>query len=194
VVAQDAREYYLSNVVAISVDNALGETIEEGYGLIVGRQDTVLWVVTAAHVLYATGSDGLPSPSTLGTVTATWVSSPAKHKLAGRAIFPQGLKDIVFMPIEAPITQQFQDTWLHSVLAHSPKPGDELWLAGKGGTIAVAGDGFVVGSDASSVSALDVVRGELGQSGAPIIARQGIVGLYRGLASGKPTFRRASSS
>lgn len=187
--AQDDRELFLSNVVVFSVQNAKREEIKAGYGLILGRQDKVLWVATAAHVLFPPGAANLRSPSPLGTVTARWLSSDVSHGIGGRVLFPLGLKDVVFVPIDAPISQAFLDTWLRSVLAHVPKPGERLWLAGSGRTIAIEGDGFAIPPVATSASAsgssdhtgISAVHGQEGQSGSPIITTRGMVGLYLGL-------------
>jgi hypothetical protein len=173
--ATDIRSIALSNVVRIEAPTPSGQT-ERGYGLIISRDQDVLWVSTAEHIVRwkPAMKDGLDhSPR----FTVRMNGRPGSFELADRPRWVTENTDLAFLPIRVP-RNGLVENWREVVIAATTTPGESVALLGSAhDSLEVSTGGGRIGLVAGKVVDLD---GVAAQSGAPVATANGIIGLHLG--------------
>lgn len=163
-----ATEQMLNNVVRVETSTSK----DFGFGFIFGRLGDVLWIATAAHVIFPDRSRTPPLPAEGIRVQLRGVPNwfvpaappvPASH-------------DIAFIAISAPQAPVF---WRNNIQVDKLTLGQPLRIAGINGRIAysASGTGKVVGT--AHAPLIEIYTGQEGQSGAPVTSPEGFVGMYQ---------------
>jgi len=167
-----ASEQMLNNVVLVEADG------EHGLGFIIGRVGDVLWIATAAHVVYPDRHRTPPQPASRIRVQVrgvpTWFSPAEPPDLARN--------DIAFIGVRAPMANMTLALfWRSNVQVSQITPGQPLRIAGMPGLIAYSpsGTGKVSGTTQLPVIEIAVGMGQAGQSGGPVASAEGFVGMYQ---------------
>jgi hypothetical protein len=166
-----ASEQMLNNVVRVESDTNKGF----GFGFVFGRFGDVIWIATAAHVIFPDRSRFNPPPVAGIRVQfrglANWFVPAEPPILASH--------DIAFVGISAPLTQTAALFWSKDIQVDQPTPGHPLRIAAIGGRIAYSpiGTGKVVGT--ANAPLFEILTGQEGQSGAPVASPEGFVGMYQ---------------
>ena len=164
-----AAEQMLNNVVRVEADGS------EGFGFIFGRFGDVLWIATAAHVIFPESPIVPRQPARAIRVQLRglpiWFVPAAPPDLASH--------DIAFIGISAPFSQTGAVFWRNDIQVDELTLGQPLRIAASGGRIAYSpsGTGKVVG--AARAPLIDISAGQEGQSGAPVASSEGFVGMYQ---------------
>jgi hypothetical protein len=166
-----ATEQMLNNVVRVETDTGKGF----GFGFIFGRFGDVLWIATAAHVIYPDRSRLPPQPVAGIRVQlrglASWFTPAEPPVLASH--------DVAFIGISAPLAQTATVFWRNNIQVDQPTVGHPLRIAATVGRIAYSpiGTGKVVGT--ANAPLIAIYMGQEGQSGAPVASPEGFVGMYQ---------------
>jgi hypothetical protein len=166
-----ATEQMLNNVVRVETDAGTAF----GFGFIFGRFGDVLWIATAAHVIYPDRSHVPPEPVSGIRVQlrglAKWFVPAEPPVLASH--------DIAFIGISAPLSQTGAVFWRNNIEVDQPALGQPVRIAAIVGQIAYSpiGTGKVVGTAQAPV--IEIYMGQEGQSGAPVASPEGFVGMYQ---------------
>lgn len=160
----------LNNVVVIEAGK------EHGFGFIIGRFGDVLWVATAAHVVFADLEVTPPRPASNIRVqvrgSPTWFSPAQPPDLA--------MHDIAFLGVTAPQTQTASAIfWRSNVQVEQLTVGQPLRILGIDGRIEYGPEGAGTIGGTAQTPAIEIVRGKAGQSGAPVATSEGFVGMYQ---------------
>ena len=164
-----ATEQMLNNVVRVETDTS------RGFGFIFGRFGDVLWIATAAHVIYPDRSLVPPKPGTGIRVQfrglASWFVPAEPTALASH--------DIAFIGVSAPLAQTATVFWRDNVQVDQPTLGQPLRIAATVGRIAYSSiaTGKVTGT--ANAPRIEIYTGQEGQSGAPVATPEGFVGMYQ---------------
>lgn len=172
--AQTALDSYivdklLNSSVRIQSDSS------SGFGFIFGRTGDVLWVATAAHVIFP-DSPHVPAPAA-SNIRVRLRGLPKVFELAEPAVKAQ--HDIAFLGVHAPRIETASLFWNRQVEADSIEFDQPLRIAGYEHRIeySPAATGKVGGSpDAPEI---EIQLGQSGQSGAAVVSNRGIVGMYQ---------------
>ncbi|WP_143171420.1 trypsin-like peptidase domain-containing protein [Rhizobacter sp. OV335] len=162
----------LNNVVLVEAD------AEHGLGFIIGRVGDVLWIATAAHVVFPHRNRTPPQPASRIQVQVrgvpTWFSPEQPPDPASN--------DIAFIGVRAPLAQMTTALfWRSNVQVNELTPGQSLRIAGMPGLIAYSpsGTGKVSGTPQFPVIEIAAGMGQSGQSGGPVASAEGFVGMYQ---------------
>ncbi len=169
-------EQMLNNVVRVETAS------DYGFGFIFGRFGDVLWISTAAHLIYPDRSLVPPQPAAGIRVQlrglANWFVPAESPVLASH--------DIAFIGISAPLAQAGAIFWRRDIQVDQPPVGQSLRIAGIPGRIAYSpiGTGKVVGNAHTPLIEIYTnqegqSKGQEGQSGAPVASSGGFVGMYQ---------------
>lgn len=164
-----ATEQMLNNVVRVQTDTSVG------FGFIFGRFGDVLWIATAAHVIFPELSRIPPQPAPGIRVQLrglpTWFVPAAPPDMASH--------DIAFIGISAPLSQTAAVFWRNNIQADEPMVGQPLRIAGHRGQIVYSpsGTGKVAGT--TRTPEIEIEIAQEGQSGAPVASDWGFVGMYQ---------------
>jgi len=170
-VAEQHAEDALDNVVRIEPAGA-----PSGAGFFIGRVADRVWIATAAHVVFAQGDDENDFETPRPNITMrmrdgrVWpADGPPQRGFGG---------DLAFVPFRMP--RNFAWLWHERVIEADAGPGAPVRIAATATSVAYdEWDGETAGDGAAlAVTGLDHGRG--GQSGAPIFAGRGFVGMYLG--------------
>lgn len=158
----------LNNVVRV-------EGAGNGFGFIFGRIGDVLWIATAAHVVFPDRSRIPLPPAPAVRVQLRGLASwyvPAEPPVAAS-------HDIAFIGIRAPVAQTGTVFWRSNVQVDQPTLGHPLRIAAssRGIEYSPAGSGKVGGT--AQAPLFEIYGGQEGQSGAPVASPEGFVGMYQ---------------
>lgn len=166
-----AAEQMLNNVVHVETNMSQGF----GFGFIFGRSGDVLWIATAAHIIFPDLSRVPPQPAAGIRVQlrgrGNWFMPADPPVLASH--------DIAFIGISAPLAEAGAVIWRNNVQVDNPTLGQSLRIAAIVGQVGYSpiGTGKVVGTfDAPKI---EIYLGQEGQSGAPVASPEGFVGMYQ---------------
>jgi hypothetical protein len=192
--AQDARPIILNNLVRLTARNTDG-TVSEGYGLVIGRKDDDIWIVTAAHVVFLEQRVPFQASSITAVIGPPECQTAAP---ASEAPYKPGRTDIALLPLRVPLRIQGQapvqgmppqasacELWIPSVLSEGPVAGEELKLIGHSGRLEInprvvrLTGGAAPQGPFGSVG-IEGLSSQGGDSGAPVASARGVVGLYIG--------------
>lgn len=167
----------LDNVVLITASDN-GHAVH-GVGFIFGRFGESLWVATAAHVVFPDyGSDKPRSDQhALPLITVTLRGVPAAWALDRPPEFGFG-GDIAFLSVHVPPAQLGVDRWSEPVVAQDAGAGTAVRLAGEPHEIVFGADVATVEAATPAGVRIPEPLGQEGQSGAPVVSADGIVGMY----------------
>ena len=173
-----ARSYVadgmLENVVTIVIGGDRG-----GLGFIIGRNGDILWVATAAHVVF-TDLNHVP-PVAAREISVKRRNDPTAWALAGppQPGLGEGDKlDLAFIPVRMPLQTILFDRWREPVVDDAPAIGDAVRIAGQPGRVAYDDRRGKIGVVDGQARVVDLQGGQGGQSGAPIATSRGFVGMY----------------
>ena len=178
------KEERLNNVVKLEGAKS------NGYGLIIGRSQDHILVVTARHILHdsfvndVSGKDGILRVRLYG-FEEQW------YAVAGRVYQPVRdgeVMDLAVIEVHVPRQQRSEgepylksDSWREDVMDVDPVVGERLELAARVDEIGyVGGVGRIAMVSEGRPTHFDSLEGQPGQSGAPVASSRGFVGLYLG--------------
>ena len=178
------REERLHNVVKIDA----GEGV--GYGLIFGRNFESLLVVTARHILPEDFVIGTSSPGTdpvvrLYGVETNWRAIPGRvYELPPT----NRVHDVAVIEVSVPGDPRLgegnyllTDSWRKKVIDADPSLGTRVELAATVNDIGYAGGSARIScAEDDCPEFIEGLKGESGQSGAPIATDRGFVAMYLG--------------
>jgi hypothetical protein len=153
---------------------------EHGYGLVVGGDESSLWVATARHVIVRTAmrGSGLPEEASR-RIGLRLCSAPAAELIAAEPVrgFDAGGDDIALLRMARP--RGYEP--VVRTLAADASVGDAVWLLGSNDECGVVpAQGHVrAAADASHNLRIDFAGVQGGSSGAPVASGYGIVGLMK---------------
>jgi hypothetical protein len=193
--AQDARPFVLNNLVRLTVRLADGGA-REGYGLVIGRKDDDIWLITAAHVVFKDDDKPFPASSISGIIGPPDCQTSAA---AGAQPFKPGRTDVALLPLRVPLRIQPQqpalqmpppqssacELWAMGILSSDPVAGEELNLIGHDGRLEINAhtvrltDSKAAAGPKGSIGIEGLATKE-GDSGAAVASSRGVVGLYIG--------------
>ncbi len=157
-----------NNVVRI-VSRSSDGSPRSGFGFVVGERFGLIYIVTADHVV----RDSAPTPSAPGLYFFKDQGKEYRGDLLATRL-PPGSGDVAVIRTQPP--PGF--SWRRDVLARvSPRRGDDVWFIGLGEQWFVPARPGAVGSVEPSTIRFEQLSVRYGTSGAPLIARTGIVGL-----------------
>ena len=166
----------LQNVVRIeAVDD---NTPSKGYGMIVGRSGDLLWVATAAHVVFKPGWETEDDPEPLPSLSAQWIGISGRRRVV-RAVMA-GRNDVAFIAVDAPAADPASNAWAQRILNPAPTAGESVAIAATVQEIDLDPDRGRVptGFSTTDPSGVPGLAGEVGQSGAPVTSDRGVIGLF----------------
>lgn len=161
----------LNNVVSIRA--TVDGTSRIGAGLIFGRSGETLWVATAAHVV--SSSSGTPSPPGAAYLEVKLKGDSRVWPISSPPELAFGF-DLAFIGIRVPITVGGADMWRNNVEVDTVAPGTAVRIAARPGEIVYGEAGATVAK--TSALTFDALRGQEGQSGAPLATAKGFLGIY----------------
>ena len=166
-----------------------------GYGLIIGRREDKLLVVTARHLLHDDFVNGLPGANAILTVRfygneETWLG------VAGGTYEPasERVRDVAVIQVVVPSGPDGSgrpymkaDRWREDIVVQDAEVNTRVEFAGTVDDIGYAGGGGRITRvvEGNAVE-FDGLVGEEGQSGVPVASDRGFLGLYLGV--GNPDF------
>lgn len=171
------RNQLLDSVVRVSSES--GGKSQDGFGFVFGRAGNTIWIATAGHVIFPEfGNTTQARPKPAANIQIWRHDDPRVWTLGGEPELGLGA-DLAFLPVRMPPSEIGVDLWRQRVVVPDPQVGEPVWIAGKPGEISfdVSG-GQIANSDSSSTVVAVGLRGEEGQSGAPVVTARGIVGMY----------------
>jgi hypothetical protein len=165
-----------TNVVAISAE--FQSQTQKGFGFVVGEVDGTLYIVTANHVVRSPASSDRPAQPARNLTVQFYESTadPVAARLRGESLPPP--RDLAILEVQKPVGFRWEKA---SVAPDgSAVRGTEAWLIGILGTWRVPPTAGRIESDEPNIDGifeieLGAVR--VGSSGAPLVSRQGIVGM-----------------
>ena len=180
----------LNNVVKVRAGNS------NGYGLIVGRNDENLVIVTARHIFSEEFLNGDMKAAEevkvrLYGIEGYWNVSPGRTYqpvYQDRQSGGQTEMDITAIEVRVPRTPGFAgerhllaDAWREDVMVVDPEVGTPVELTATVNDIGYAGGEGRIAEihDGRTISFANLI-GQPGQSGAPVSTGRGFVGLYLG--------------
>lgn len=164
-----ATEQMLNNVVRVETEKSIG------FGFIFGQSDDVLWIATAAHIIFPSRNRIPPDPAANIRVQlrglVNWFTPAAQPTLASH--------DIAFVGVSAPLAQTATVFWRRNIQVEQLTVGQPLRIAASAGLIAYSPNG--TGRIGGTVQAprIEINTGQEGQSGAPVASPEGFVGMYQ---------------
>jgi len=153
---------------------------EHGYGLVVGADETTLWVATARHVIVRTAMRGSGLPDEPSRRVGLRLCTAARGELiAAEPVhgFEAGNGDVALLRAARP--QGYAP--LERAIADSVTAGEPVWLLGSNDECGVVpAQGHVRAlADSSHTLRIDFAGVQGGSSGAPVASGYGIVGLMK---------------
>jgi len=169
---------YLNNIVKIDVNES--SQAKGGYGFIFARQGDILWIATAAHVVYPNFPDqNSVVPTPYRDIEINTRGHAGAWPLAGAPQLGDG--DLAFIPIRVPLSVTGYDAWVNKVVESYAKNGDPARLPVTPTAIEYQPWGGTIGHDeVGDLTVTGLVSGVEGDSGAPIFSGRGFVGMYIG--------------
>ena len=158
-----------SNVVRIQSEWLDGQ-VHDGFGFIAGERDGELFIVTANHVVRGAGPDDLASDIAVEFFGRQGMTHPAT--LLGTS---NAQHDVAVLLVRPPAGLEWRRDVASATEAARQTP---VWFVGRGGTWYVPTNAGIVNSIGLDDSiAVDDLNVQVGTSGAPLIAQNGIVGM-----------------
>lgn len=172
------HDHMLDNVVVLTTEHE--GNIQYGLGFIIGRSGRLIWIATAAHVVFPAYETKQPN---LRLVPARVIRANRRgdsRSWSAAAPPDQGFGgDYAFVSFEMPFEEAGMDRWRERVAVYAPEIGETVVIAGRPSEIAY-GDpgGRIVGRDADGAPIVEGLVGAPGQSGGPLVTPSGFVGMY----------------
>lgn len=179
--ASDQRALLLDNVVRVVVAGQ-----PSGYGFVVGRNGDVLWVATAAHVVFqeedeTAGATEDARSALRGEIRVVLRGGNTEWQLAGLPQQAVGA-DLAFLPVQIPLSKIFFDSWLRRVVEQDPEPGGPVRIAAVPSGIEFDAWVGTIVREGNSIRVESLAGGREGQSGAPVVGGRAFIGMYLGSA------------
>lgn len=174
--AQDEHrtvERFIDNVIQLTVV-LNDDTIEHGFGFVIGEQDNTLYVVTANHVVRSDSPD-----TNAETISARFYVDRGKS-------YPATLLELSYEDIDLALLEVVKpsETYQWETDYFFPNPGQntKVWFIGRNQEWWIPSDSIAgtINKPPSNIRIqfpVDIVSVEPGTSGAPLISQEGIVGM-----------------
>lgn len=177
VVDQFVSDQLLNNVVQIQVGN--NNRSNPGLGFIFGRDGNIIWIATAAHVVFP--DFGRPLVVELKPAPGITIQRRGDSRQWRPTNDPEVAfgGDIAFVAVDMPLETMAPDMWREPVVVVGPEVGDAVRIAGMPSNI-IYGDnvGRFIGYDSEGRMQIENLAGRPGQSGAPVATKNGFIGMY----------------
>lgn len=165
-------DQFLYNVVWIEGDAGR----QAGAGFIVGRQLEVVWIATAAHVAFRDFRRDVLVPAPQDGLRIHFHGQGGSLPVAGPPRLGRG--DLAFIPVFRPPSQFGPDLWREQVIETHLETLAPARLAALPGAIGYGpADGRLQRTPEGGLELVEISGAE-GQSGAPVVAGRGLVGMY----------------
>jgi Trypsin-like peptidase domain len=153
---------------------------EHGYGMVVGGDNTTVWVITARHVVVKTAMRGSTTPDEPSHQIRMRFCAAAATGLVPGEPWPgwdTGGEDIALLSVARPRDYQ----WATRALAPQVTVGEPVWLLGSNDECAlVPAQGQVRAlADSANNLRIDFTGVQGGSSGAPVLSGHGVLGLMK---------------
>jgi hypothetical protein len=174
VVDESVADQLLHSVVRIRA--TVGGKNVTGYGLIFARSGDTIWIATAAHVVFENFRNDNPGPAASISVqrradSRLWPAEGPPERAFG--------VDIAFVPISMPRAQSGNNLWREPVVVASPDIGDAARIAATTDAIVFASSSArILKRESNGNLEFEGLRGQPGQSGAPVATSAGFIGIY----------------
>lgn len=166
-----ATAKFMPNVVQLMVTFS-DQSIEHGFGFVVGERDNQLYVLTANHVVRKSN----PNVSAQ-SIKATFCAYQAKQYSAELSPIYNQTRDFAVLIVSKP-SPDYQ--WARESYDPTPERSEQVWFIGRSAECYVpATNGVIEKEDNDIKGKFSVIYNQVqpGTSGAPLISKQGIVGL-----------------
>jgi hypothetical protein len=160
------------HVVRITANWRDGST-QHGFGFVVGERNNELYIVTADHVVRGTLPDELAE--TIGLTFFSHQGQEFQTKLLGTH---DADRDVAVLLAERPAGFQLQPKIMRRSRDALPARGTQVWYVGRSGRWYVPSTPGTVNSvDLDERILIDGLNVQVGTSGAPLVAADGIAGM-----------------
>jgi hypothetical protein len=161
-----------AHVVRITANWRDGST-QHGFGFVVGERNDELYIVTADHVVRGTLPDELAQ--TIGLTFFSHQGQEFQAKLLGTH---DADRDVAVLLTERPAGLQLQPAIMRRSRDALPARGTRVWYVGRSGQWYVPSTPGTVNSvDLDEQILIDGLNVQVGTSGAPLVAADGIAGM-----------------
>lgn len=175
---RDRFEAAKYNVVAVSAVWNSANLSESGVGVIVSKTAAAIIVTTPGHVV-AKRVEARPGTFVVADNVTVKTASGKVLQAKVRSVAPGSNEDIAFLEIAG---NSDSGLFVSAITASSEtRPTAQAWLFGGNDKWEFQGGTGTVKSVSGPLTEIDGIAGVAGQSGAPIVTVDGLIGFYLGL-------------